>query len=512
MNRPQTRLFLVATATIALTLICLGVVAQARPFNGPIPRYVATTGSDTANDCSSSGSPCATVQHAIDQAQTGDEIFIAGGTYAPGGTVAVITKSLTVQGGFTADFLAFDPDLYHSVFDAGNNGSVISITNSGFVFLHHLTLTNGNGAGNCFPTVGCGGGIFAKFADLHIGHLYIHHNVANPSGQGYGGGIYANESQVEIWGSRITDNTANGHPSAPVQGYGGGICVIAPWLSLRESEIIDNIANVSSADDGRGGGIYLSGLTSGEILSNTIRGNSASPNGLNGYGNGIYLASSSSIYVAGNLIENNYSSSGQGGGIQSLDAGFHLDRNRIISNTSPAGGGVYFRPWTYAITLTNNLIAKNNSVSCCDGVYVTGDHVLPPTVTPVLVNNTIVHNGSHGVCTWGYVNLDMANNLIAFHDVGIWLRHPTSATVTADHNLLWNTSDPVVGTNAVQADPLLSARYGLREGSPALDAGVDVSWVTTDLEGNPRLPGAYDIGAFEGPRWDAFLPLTLRNY
>jgi hypothetical protein len=426
--------------------------------------------------------------------------------------VATINKPLMIHGGFALDFSSLDPDTYQTTLDAGNSGSVISVTNTGPVILEHLTLTNGNGAGNCFPTVGCGGGIFAKFADLHIGHLNIHHNVANLSGQGYGGGIYANEGQVEIWASRITDNTAHSHPTASDYGYGGGICIIAPWLSLRESEIIDNVANGSSAGEGRGGGIYLSGLNGGEILSTTIRGNSASPQGLNGYGSGIYMSSSSSIYIAGNLIENNHSLSGTGGGIQSLGSGIELARNRIISNTSPAGGGIYFSPWTGPVTLTNNLIANNNSSYCCGGLYVIGDHVLPPTVTPVLVNNTFVHNGSHGVGTWAYVDLEMTNNLIAFHETGIYVQQPPSVTLTADHNLFWNTTDPFVGTNAVQADPQLSVRYGLQEGSPALDAGIDVSWVTVDLEGNPRPSGAYDIGAFEGPRWDTFLPLTLRNY
>jgi hypothetical protein len=224
------------------------------------------------------------------------------------------------------------------------------------------------------------------------------------------------------------------------------------------------------------------------------------------------MASSSSVYIAGNLIQGNYGSGGQGGGIQFLDASFHLDRNRIVNNISSSGGGVYFRPYNQPITLTNNLIADNSSADCCGGLYATGDNVLPASVTPVLANNTVVHNGDHAVGTWGYVNLDLTNNLVAFHETGIYLQHPASATLTTDHNLFWNTSDPVVGTNPIQADPLLSARYGLREGSPALNAGVDIPWVTTDLEGNPRPPGEYDLGAFEGVRWDVFLPLALRDH
>jgi hypothetical protein len=71
----------------------------------------------------------------------------------------------------------------------------------------------------------------------------------------------------------------------------------------------------------------------------------------------------------------------------------------------------------------------------------------------------------------------------------------------------------IVGTNAIHSDPLLAADYHLRPGSPAVDTGRPISWLTTDLEGNPRPQGSgYDIGAFEGVRWDVFVPLALRNY
>ena len=58
---------------------------------GPATRYVATTGSDTGNNCLSSLSPCATIAHAVSQASDGDTLDIAAGTYAAPG---VITKEL----------------------------------------------------------------------------------------------------------------------------------------------------------------------------------------------------------------------------------------------------------------------------------------------------------------------------------------------------------------------------------------------------------------------------------
>lgn len=46
-----------------------------------IIRYVANGGSDSSNDCLTSGSPCATITHAIDQAIAGDTVQVDGGTY-----------------------------------------------------------------------------------------------------------------------------------------------------------------------------------------------------------------------------------------------------------------------------------------------------------------------------------------------------------------------------------------------------------------------------------------------
>src|SRR5712692_8570738 len=62
-------------------------------------RYVATTGSDTGNTCLSSGTPCQTLQHAIDEAISGDTIHVAAGFYpeaAPG--PLTVNKTLTLLG------------------------------------------------------------------------------------------------------------------------------------------------------------------------------------------------------------------------------------------------------------------------------------------------------------------------------------------------------------------------------------------------------------------------------
>ena len=63
---------------------------------GPLARYVAVGGDDMDNDCRNPGSPCASIGHAVDQANDGDTLDIAAGVYVEPGLV--IDKDLSVQG------------------------------------------------------------------------------------------------------------------------------------------------------------------------------------------------------------------------------------------------------------------------------------------------------------------------------------------------------------------------------------------------------------------------------
>jgi len=495
---------------LVLTLAFIGLGAAARVRPASAVRYVATTGTDTANDCTSKALPCATIQRAVDVAAPGDEIHIAGGTYSRVGTLAVITKTLWMWGCYDPAFTAPDPDLYQTVLDAQWGGSVISITNADEVGLMHLTLTHGDGTGNC-GSYGCGGGLYAVDTDLHVGHSVITDNVANPAGGGYGGGVYVERNgHVNIWESQVVSNTASANAASSDYGWGGGIYVNGGTVSLVQNQVLNNVAHVWRA--GFGGGVYMNGVTQADVLTNVIRGNKA--NGTNSpygsYGGGLYVSNGSAVAVTGNQIEDNLTN-GTGGGVEVAFSDAHLARNTIVGNVAAGGGGVFVQSTT-PVTLSNNLIAHNYAGFRCGGVYASLTSL--PGSQVVLVNNTIADNGDMGVADWTYAVLTMTNNLIAGHATGIGIKDTVHSSVSADHNLFWNTSDPITGTHAVLEDPLLAPNYHLRMGSPAADQGLTIPWLTTDLEGHPRPEGSqYDMGAFEGEKvWrDVFLPLALRD-
>ncbi len=514
----QCALAIFCGAVLALTALWLCSLQAARAI-GDI-RYVAPppVGNDSGNFCGSFSNPCATLQHAVDVAAPGDEIQLAGGIYTRFGTLAEITKTIMITGGYKSDFTLSDPDQYPTVLNSQSNGSVVSVTAAGEVSLANLTIIQGQGTSNC-GVFGCGGGIYAQDVRLIVKNCIISDSLGSKGSGGWGGGIYASNSQVTILNSQIINNI--GADETDTFGRGGGVSISGGEFILRESKILGNVGHTSHA--GSGGGIHLSGVTYAEILSNTISGNRGSLGDWRSDAGGIWIDHAASVLIAGNRIENNSTSShltngaGYGGGVYIWDSRVTLDRNIITGNSSGSwvnalrpGGGLAIQG-NQPVTLTNNLIAHNSGGSYGDGVYV--GLGWGPVGQTLLVNNTIADNGETGIVASLYANLSLTNNLISGHDVGLVTYQPFTGTIIADHNLFWNTTDPIIGSNAIQQFPRLTADYRLGSGSPALDAGLTILWLAVDLDGEPRpQAGFYDIGAYEGEETllMIYLPLVRR--
>jgi hypothetical protein len=490
---------------LMVTLIWL---APARPVRAaPVLRCVNGTGIGCDPAC---GGCYDSIQRAIVHADSGDEIRVAGGAYTmAAGTVASIDKELWITGGYDPACSVFDADFYPTVLDGQGLAPVVEIVNAGDVGLMHLNIINGNGTGRCGAD-GCGGGVYVETSILHMGHCLLANNVANEAtGYGRGGGLYAIESAVEMWESHVVSNTAQANPTTSEGGYGGGLYLEGGTASLCQNLILDNLAHALWS--GYGGGIYLERLDHADVLTNVIEANRGNPPGSSygSYGGGVYVHVSSPSTLAGNLVMGNTSRL-HGGGVYVDSSRSHLARNRVMDNASTSSGGIMIRG-SLPVTLSNNLIAHNSATARAGGVLASS--VTPPGPEVHLLNNTLADNEQASVATWNYASLNLINNLLAGNPVGISQSEPASSTATADTNLFWNVSDPIVGSNALLEDPLFVYDYHLGAGSPALDAGLDVPWLTVDLDGNPRPRNmAWDLGAFEGPMHQVFLPLVVRNH
>lgn len=398
---------------LSLSAMATGTQAARVPQAHGKMWYVSLQGADR-NPCSSA-KPCRTVQAALDKAGAGDIVKIARGTYTDTvGTVALITQSLTLQGGWDDSFTVHNPSSYPTELDAQRASPVVVLeglpelpiitpTIEGFV------LTGGNGTGvlGCAELSdpapgGCGGGIYAANAIPQILNNTISDNIASVSGQGYGGGIYIQGITVGglISGNTIVNNVAaisdaatvighgggvnlsfasplvrdnliDGNRAAVGEGYGGGVRLRHSASTLYANVIRDNIASVATASTvvGHGGGIHVQqweGVNGPTIVGNELRGNIASVGG-QGTGGGIRLADVD-VEITDNLIISNFASLdstafGNGGGLYAKLGTWLLYNNQVLSNVcttdGPRGFGGGFQLEEGHAIVEGNLFAGN---------------------------------------------------------------------------------------------------------------------------------------------------------
>ncbi len=419
---------------------------------------------------------------------------------------------------------------------------------------------------------GVGGGIRlldAPNAQV-INNTVLSNTAAISASYGYGGGIAVevNSQEVVLSGNRIEGNVALARSNGYGEGYGGGVDIASPSVLITGNVVISNTATVTGGR-GFGGGIAL--LSGGNI---TVTGNSIEHNVAQAgrstptwsYGGGIHCYHSSDVLIGnntlrlntasayyrgggggialwwycdgativGNRIEGNLGAAGlgdgQGGGVYVYAShDVRLEANRVLSNTAStgtyggSGGGLYIRRDT-RFTMTNNIIAGNDASIKSGGMALEGWSTGP--ITGTLAHNTFAANdrgdgeGRIGIYLKDApVTLVLTNNLIYSHTYGVYAVASTTATLyntlfyahsngdTGGDGVIVNT-DPITGQ-----DPLLDADYHLQKGSPAIDAGTSVPWLTTDIDGDPRPSGpAPDIGADEFPLNEIYLPLVVKEY
>ncbi len=270
-------------------------------------------------------------------------------------------------------------------------------------------------------------------------------------------------------------------------------------------EIISNTVHNTDADgiDARGqmitltanlirdagkDGIHVEGTKTALVQRNTIY--NASDDGID--------SSEGAVLLIHNLIDG----CGENGVKSENATRTFIDANQIY-NANQAGeankSGIDLDE-AGAFTVTNNIVANAlaNSV------------LIESAAGPrnAFYHNTLVGSatGRQGVgisVTVPGITVSVINNIVISHVVDI--TQAGGATLIVSHTL---SSDQ----GSLFINPL-AQDYHLPEGSPAIDAGIDVG-VETDIDGDPRIDDAPDIGAdeFMLDHHQIYLPLILRNY
>ena len=106
----------------------------------PGTRYLAASGAVDNSNCTSPNNPCATLQHAVNQALNGDDLLLSAGSYTDYSTrtlganviqqTAFVDKDLSITGGYNAGdgYTTFQPITNSVTLDGQGNGRIFYLT------------------------------------------------------------------------------------------------------------------------------------------------------------------------------------------------------------------------------------------------------------------------------------------------------------------------------------------------------------------------------------------------
>ena len=473
--------------------------------------YVAKSGSDV-NDGLSWSTAKVTVQAGLNAALSGDQVWVAAGTYVE---CVTLQAEVGLYGGFAGsetDLSQRDWKANLTILDGNQAGSVVTAPSGSTAAtrIDGFTIRNGKAT--------AGGGIYCKSSSLTILNNTITENSAARDSSCRGGGLYCSGGSPTISSNTIVGNTASS---------GGGICCDSSSPVISNNTVTGNTAfaagggincnysasptisrnTITANKANSGGGVYCNS-SSPTIANNTITGNTASS-----VGGGICCYASSSPTISKNTITGNIAAGNYGGGgISCSGSSPTISNNTITGNIatgsgSSSGGGGIFCISSSSPTISNNTITGNVTA----GAY-GGGGLCFYGGSPTISNNTIIGNSasSGGGIRCLSSSPAITNTIVGFNSSGV--RSSGSSTLSLRSNCVYgNTAynysgvtDPTGSNGNVSVDPqLVAADYGevhLTAGSPCMDAGDDTvvqsGWV--DLDSEPRIQGTrVDIGADE---------------
>ena len=428
-------------------------------------RFVSTAGSDTANDCLSSGSPCLTLAHAVSQAANADVIKVAGGRYT--GIEIEASTAVTLSGGWDATFAMRDPAqnetelrVGYAVHAVAQAAEVIDLTVDGFTLSSLVEVTSSADGSVAVRVVACRvRRIVATAADSSSLLLSLTDTIVERS-LTEAAGVYFEASGTASADFALIRSTIARHRGRGRYLGRGGLIIssfgsAAVSATLLDSAIVRNTRKTIDCGTCIGGGGIS--LQASDTSTLTVS------------GDGLTIANNRTVHVGGGIA----ALASTGSTLTLALTNSVLARNRADATGGyGSGGGMWVTIASPgAVTMTNVTVVKNRGRESAGGVLAGGHGA------HTLVNSIV----------WGNRAPVAADVFAAGNDV------------SADHCDIGETVGAVtdLGGN-INADPLVSISYHLSGSSAARDAGTCTGAPATDFEGDPRPSGpGCDIGADE---------------